>query len=103
MCVMLISMVIVNDFFKINCISIIFDIVFRIHTRSHSHQTRQLKNRPASKTQEGLWFLQDLHCRVKFFVSYPAPYKAGQLSNSVLQDAGQDEKAVLRHSLVHTS
>jgi hypothetical protein len=70
----------------------IFDIVFHIHTRSRSCQKRELKNCPAGRTQDGSSVLQDLHCRAKFFVSCPAPCKAGRLSNNVLQDAGQDEK-----------
>jgi hypothetical protein len=70
----------------------IFDIVFHMHTRSHSCQKRELKNRPAGRTQDGSSVLQDLHCRANSFVSCPAPCKAGRLSKNVLQDAGQDEK-----------
>ena len=35
----------------------IFDIVFRIHTKSHSYQTRELRNLPAGRMQGDPWFL----------------------------------------------
>ena len=95
------KMTAVRDFF-INSIYMIFDIIPLIHTnftivknaeQKFFLQTKCRMNfRPAGRTQDDLFVLQGTSCRTKFLTPCPASCKTGRLSNSALQDAGQDAK-----------
>ena len=85
------KMIVVGDFF-INSIYMIFDIIPLIHTNFYQCLKCRMNFRPAGRTQDDLFVLQGTSCRTKFLTPWPASCKTGRLSNSALQDAGQDEK-----------
>ena len=95
------KMIAVRDF-VINSIYMIFDIISLIHTnftivknaeQKFFLQTKcRMDFRPAGRTQDDLFVLQGASCRTKFLTPCPASCKTGRLSNSALQDAGQDAK-----------